>query len=100
MVLIFVLGIVVMVAMEISELITHVYLPGDHSLSLFAFVPLPSGRCEDIRAQSILALNSGPLTLEPAPVNDGLLVHQVIQGLGVLVIIVSKPAPQNSASLH
>lgn len=32
--------------------------------------------------------------------NDGLLVQQVTQGLEVLVIIVSKPAPQNSASLH
>lgn len=56
MVLIFFLGIVVMVAMEISELITRVYPPGDHSLSLFAFVPLRSGRCEDIRAHSLFWL--------------------------------------------
>ena len=52
----FFLGVVVVVAMEISELITHVYFPGDHSLSLFAFVPLCSGRCEGIGAHSLFWL--------------------------------------------
>lgn len=61
MVLIFVLGIVVMVAMEISELITHVYLPGDHSSP----VCLCSSTLGGVRISehSLFWLwNSGPLT--------------------------------------
>lgn len=75
--------------------------PSGHRPSLFASVLLGSKRCEHIKGhRPILALNSGLFTWEPAPLNDGPLVHQVTQVLWILVIIVLRPELQSSASLH